>query len=92
MSNIEQTYHNLTDEMVNKSALRDNNPRIIEILAERANLFDELGMPDEAQGDRNAINRIRRRPHDSHFQLCCERAAHIELDVLKDRIRHHCQS
>ena len=53
-----------------------------ELLRERARLLDELGESYEAQADRLAARFIRNHPDKSHFQLCCKRAAEIDLEAI----------
>ena len=76
------TVHQLTDKLVVNG---NNNPRIIEILTERAGLLDELGESDEAQADRSAVRRIERFPNGDHSQISCGRAAQIELQGIVER-------
>ena len=63
----------------------NNNPRIIQILTERAGVLDELGESDGASADRLAVRPIERFPNEDHFQLCFERAVNIELQGIAER-------
>ena len=79
-----QTVRDLSQEIA-VSVVNNRIERIIEILTERAKSLEELGEHDEARKDKQAARFIRRRPYDSHFQRCCERAAVINLAVLVER-------
>ena len=63
----------------------ENNPRLIQILTERAGVLTELGESGGAAADRLAVRGIEGSPNEDHFQLSFERASNIKLQEIAER-------
>ena len=74
----------LTYELVER-AVANSTGGILKILWGRAYLLHELGYADEAQADRLAAEFIQQHSDNFHFQLCCKRAAAINLVAVAER-------
>ena len=85
MADIKQKLLDLLQLTNNLMPFGSNNPRLIQILTERAGVLAELGESSEASADRRAVRDIERSPNEDHFQLSCERASNIKLQEIAER-------
>ena len=74
----------LTYELVER-AVANSTGGISKILWERAHLLHELGYSNEAEADRLAAASIQQHREIFNFQLCCKRAAAINLVAIAER-------
>ena len=84
MADVKQKLLDLL-QLTNDLMPADNNPRIIQILTERARVLAELGESGGVAADRLAVRLIERSPNEDHFQLSFERNINIKLQEIAER-------